>query len=253
MKPLMPIFLFCLALFACDWFGDTGAWEAVLPEIPAAWQDTFPGGRARLVVAGPDGAAREESVSSRDRRFPVRLPKKPNAIVLLYFDSGDPAACLRPFGAVYPASADHNKRTLALSVTGGFVAERLLRLVERGVYIEDFNTVRLLALIDSQNVDPWDYDPLRVETRLAARDFSVYALKKLDARVVALALPVGEWFAESPLSPVWMTDPAGTLVLPDFACGYRTLFRRGSGEKVFVSVSEKEVIVIGNPVPGLLQ
>ncbi|MBN2351769.1 MAG: hypothetical protein JXD23_04295 [Spirochaetales bacterium] len=241
--PACPALFFALLLCGCDLFSGTAAWTAVLPGLPAHWRDAFPNMRADLFVAAADGGTSVAEVSLEDGAWPVLVPKTCNTLVLLYPKAG--ADVLRPYGAVFPARADEETRTLALTAAGGFVAERLARLAQRGFHVGAFNSPRLLDLVEERGGDPWDLDPLLLETRLAEDNFSVYAVRKLDTRPVSLIPPPGQWFSESPAAPLWETDAGGLLVIPEMAYGTHTLFHRGGDERVYVQVSERDVIVFG--------
>ena len=243
MRVFMLLCTLVIVLVGCDLLGDTAAWEAVLPDPPAHWDETFPVLEADLVTVGADGTVAVSVVQTSVRRFPVRLRKERNSLVLLYCRTGAADERLRPWGAVFPAQADRGTRTLTLSVTGGFVGERLMRLADRGFPVACFNTERLIALIDEAGGDPWVFDAPLLESRLAEGKFSVYALKPLPARPVALSLPAGEWFSESPLSPLWPVEEGAGPAIADLSYGYHTLYRRGAADRVYVSVAEKEVIV----------
>ncbi len=237
------VLLPALILTGCDLLSETALWTAALADVPAHWRDTFPGAKADLVTVAAGGSSAVTEVSLEDGAWPVLVRKEPNFLVLLYPKAG--ADRLRPYGAVFPASGDESTRTLALTVAGGFAAERLAHLAERGYDVGSFNSSRLLALLEEKGGDPWDFDPLLLETSLAAGEFSVYAVKKLESRPVALALPSGEWFSESPAAPLWQTGGDGRLAIPEMAYGTHILFRRGGGERVYISVSERDVLVFG--------
>jgi hypothetical protein len=241
MKTPSSLLFFALAAVVlsggCGLFSDTASWTAVLPALPAHWRDTFPGVRADLVVVNADGSTSTGEVSLEAGAWPVRVLKERNGLVLLYPTAG--ADRLRP------ASGDDAARTLTLTAAGGFAAERLAHLATLGFDVRAFNSERLLALLAEKGGDPWEFDPVLFETRMVEDKFSVYALKNLPARPVALALPAGAWFSESPLSPLWDTDGSGALVIPELTYGTHMLFRRGGDERVYLQVSERDVLVFG--------
>jgi hypothetical protein len=247
MKQIISMLSLALALgflaAGCDLIGEDAHWTATLPALPIAWRETFPNAQADFIVVGADGEAMHSGVDLAAGTFPVLLRKERNSLVLLYPKAG--ADRLRPFGAIFPIGGDLATQTIPLTVAGGFVAERLHNLARQGFPIQYFNSERLLDFLAEKGGDPWDFDPELIERKLAEVNFSIYAIKKLGARQVSLPVPAGAWFSESPTAPVWETDGSVPLVIPELAYGYHTLFRQGGGERVYVSVSARDVIVLG--------
>lgn len=234
----VPLFLFPLLplLAGCPWFGGEIRIDVLLPDPPAVWERTFPSLHARLIRPGSPsgGGPGRRWGESGHAIFLVRG----NCVPVL----AEPLAngvTLPPCGGLFPSDLDEDGR-LPLRWQRGAGVALLLRLVEAG--FDDFNADRFCREIEERFPDPWELDGPAAAVRILSGTFRATDLKPLPARILALPLGRGEWFAESPFSPVFPADEKGEVSLR-LTIGTHRLFELDGPGLWRVGVGERDVVL----------
>jgi hypothetical protein len=218
-------------LVFCGAFGPQAHVLVFIPAPPSHWAQAFPDLEFLLVF--PDAAGREQSVRAVDPGKPVRIDcsKEGNTAVLAYpctsmdgEGEGHPGM-LRPAGGLYPGSLDESRSepTLLLDWKDGTVATVLSRLRSMGRDTSLLNAARLSRYFHEVE-DPWKLDLDAIEEKLAEGSFSAYDIDPLSCRDIQIRAGAGEWFLESPFSPVTTAADDGILSILGVSLGMHRLF-----------------------------
>jgi hypothetical protein len=192
-------------------------------------------------------------IADLDWREPVVIScsKQGNSPVLAYPEvsegtgSGVVAArFLRPAGGLYPHSLDATspEQILDLSWEDGFLAVVMSRLQTFGLEISLVNSAALRDRLRALQ-DPWNMDLGIAAEALAGGRFTAYDLDALPSREVRLDPGPGNWFLESPFSPVWRVRDGQTLLLSEVSLGMHALFNQ-HGRAIRLSVGERETVIL---------
>jgi hypothetical protein len=230
-----------LALAAgCSWFSASLEVRVRLPELPEHWRQAFPELYFELACpeADPPRAGTLPSGFAR-----LRLPKRANWPVLAY--PWARGVRLPPAGALYPLDLAADGESLELSWEHGPAAEVLQALAGEGVDVSLVNGARLLAeMLARSSGDPGSLDLGHLAVRLASGEFRVTDIRLLPAQELALEVPLGTWFLESPFRPAQSLDPGQALLLPAVPLGRHRLFAVDQPGGFDLYVSEQEVLLV---------
>lgn len=205
-----------------------------------------------FLLVFPDAAGHEQTKRVTDAEKPVTIDcsKEGNSAILAYPCSsrdggggdGRPGI-LRPAGGLYPRSLDGSRSepTLLLDWKDGAVATVLSRLRSIGRDTSLLNADRLSRYFQAVE-DPWKLDLDGIAEKLAEGSFSAYDIDPLSCRDIQLWVGTGEWFLESPFSPVMTAADDGILSIWGVSLGLHRLFSV-DGRLTNISVSASETAV----------
>jgi hypothetical protein len=232
----------------CDFFSITEDILVRVPRPPEHWLKAFPGLGFTLVYLDGSQEFQEIAVKHWSDSARIQCSKKRNAPVLAYPHYGEESGAairgiLKPAGGLFPfgLSDTADIPELVLSWQDGPIAEVLRRLWENGLDSSLINSERLSEYVRSIP-DPWEWDISRIAQGLAAGDFTARDIVRLPTVSIRIPISSGEWFTESPFSPVFPTSPAGLLVFPQMTFGKHSLFSTG-GLRVEMYLDTRGVVV----------
>jgi hypothetical protein len=241
------LFFFSLLVISCTLLGPDIVLILQMPSLPLSWPAAFPD--LSYLVCYPDETGNLAYYYAPDDQLvmQISLNKKYNSFVVVYPLVGNGEICLRPAGAVFPLHLKSgSENTLLLSWEAGFTAHIFEQLWKKHVDLSYFNTVRFISEAREKSPeDPWQLDENLILEHLAAYDFSVYDIKKLPARDIALSAFPGTWFSESPFSNIYPVGEDGQLNLPGLSFGFHRLFQLEAGKRLDLYLTENECIIIG--------
>ena len=232
-----------LGLNSCDLLSDKAEYRLSCPAWPSHWQQAFSNLKGWLLIVEPAASEISQEVAGQWSVFLALIPKKAGSLVLYYPAVKDGIPLVRPWGGVFPTDFEPATKTAALTTAAGYVAERLLNLYRKGISCPAFNTERLIRLLEQKGIDPYWYDPCKVEHDLATACFNSFSLKKLPRRSLSLQLESGSWFIESHLSPLVISTGSDPVSLPEITLGLHTLMRAEDGRTYLLNVLEREEII----------
>jgi hypothetical protein len=217
-----------------------------LPPLPEHSAAVFEIQAYKLVYPGVDGDLVTGYAAAEGGKIPIHLSKRYNSFVLAYPVITAWDIRLPPAGAVFPLQLERDGAdTLVLTWEAGVAASVYERLWRQGIDISCFNTARLLEVMkEKAPADPWAIDINLIAERIAAHDFSVYDVKLLPARDVALDVPGGNWFLESPFALTLHNEPGSALGLTAVCYGFHRLFAADGSMRFDFCVSETDCVVI---------
>ncbi len=253
MRLRLPVLLGAAALTAgCSWFSPFLEVRARMPEAPEHWRRAFPELRFQLACPGADPAQPGTLPDVQPGSLPdapaggsvaLRLPKQANWPVLAYPQARGER--LPPAGALFPLDLDADGDTLALSWEHGPAAEVIQALAREGFEVACLNARRLLEEMRLRSAgDPGGLDLDHLAARLASGEFRVTDLRLLPARDLALQLPPGTWFLDSPFRPAQAVADGQGLLLPAVPLGRRRLFCEQPPGGFDLYVGEREVLLV---------
>jgi hypothetical protein len=252
MKPIIRLAMAAggLCLASCGAFEPQARIKVLIPTPPDHWIRAFPDLEFVLVFPGVSGEEQEIKVADATRPTTITCSKAGNSSILAYPRSSRDgksadarAGPLRPAGGLYPGSIDDTgaEPTLLLDWRDGAVATVLSRLHALGRDTSLVNASRLSQYF-REAADPWNLDLEGIAEKLAKGDFSAYDIDLLPCRDINVKAGAGEWFMESPFSPVTALVQEGTLTLRTICLGMHTLFSI-DGRLVKIDVGRKETFV----------
>ena len=153
---------------------------------------------------------------------------------------------LPPAGAIAPVDLNYDN-CLVLSWERGFVCDILMQLAEIGIGIDSINIERLSHEIELRSDgDPFKIDRTRILESLSSGDFRVTDIRSLPESEVTINPGAGDWFSESPFSPLYRTDGVAPTTL-NLTHGFHQLFSLSMDVRYDIQVSEKEVVYLRVP------
>lgn len=243
--PALLAAIFCL--LSCSAFGPAAHVDVLIPAPPPHWLQAFPDLEFRLVFADPAGHRQVVRVADPGKAVAIDCSKESNTAILAYpcrasdqEGEADRAGTLRPAGGTYPGSLDSSgpRPTLQLRWQDGAAATVLFRLLTLGRDTSLVNAARLLQYFRAAE-DPWNLDLDQIEERLAAGKFTAYDIDELPRRDVRVKAGSGEWFTESPFSPVTSLTGEEDLSLPGLSLGMHGLYSM-DGRLMMIDVGPAE-------------
>ncbi len=217
-----------------------------LPPLPDHWAAAFEIREYKLVYPGADGGLVSVYATADGNTVHVRLFKQYNSFVLAYPVIAGWEIRLPPAGAVFPLHlASGNRQRLVLTWEAGVTAAVFERLWRQGVDLSCFNSARLQEVIgEKAPEDPWTIDINLIAEQVAAHDFTYYDVKCLPARDVALDVPGGSWFMESPFARTHHNEPGSRLGLETVSYGFHRLFAADGTARFDFYLSEDDCVVV---------
>jgi hypothetical protein len=224
----------------CSWFSASLEVRVRLPEPPEHWQRAFP--ELRFELACPE-AYPAQACAIPGGFATLRLPKRVNWPVLAY--PWARGTRLPPAGGLFPLDLSADGDTLELSWEHGPAAEVLQALAREGFDIARVNARRLLdEMLVRSGGDPGSLDLGSVAGRLASGHFRVTDLRPLPAREIALEVPSGTWFLESPFRSAQSLAAGQALLLPAVPLGPHRLFAVELPGGFAMYVRERDVLLL---------
>ncbi len=217
--------------------------QVIIPPPPPQWASAFPDLGFELVFPDADREWQRIKVTDLDQSTVISCRKAGNTPILAYPVAGNAGGFLRPAGGLYPEDCidQGDPARLLLSWQNGCLAHIFRHLAQRGYDTSLVNAERLASYI-AKHSDPWSLDLQAIAEKLIRGDFSAYDIDLLPARDVTLKPGEGQWFLESPFSPVCRIGDSELLTLPGLSLGLHALFREEGG-MIRISVGENETFI----------
>jgi hypothetical protein len=236
-------------LCACSLFSGAISLEVKIPPPPEHWRESFPELVFTLLYPDENGCLREVLVPDWSCPMTVTCSKRSNAPLLAYpwdgaVSTSVPRAALKPAGGIWPLGVeqDNGRGVLELQWEDGPAAEVIRGLWEAGMDTGLVNAERLAASM-RECEDPWRWDVIGIEGRLASGDFDVYDIDPLPREDVIFAAPDGDWISEDPFRAVIRPDSEGFLTLKDLPYGRHTLFGRDDA-RIEIYLDERGLVTM---------
>jgi hypothetical protein len=254
MKRLFLLFILLLwvvlsTLCSCEYLQNTVTVTVKLPPFPEQLGEQrclrFPS--VSFMLKYPSTPCQTKTVKIQEKEITIEVPKM-QSVPLAAFPVWQDYE-LKPAGALL--TADSEADSISLNWTDGFIADILLSLMEQEINIERININRLKREIDEKITtdpditDPWDLDRQKIINELISCNFRITDIKPLPKYDITFYSGKGEWFTESPFSPLYEADISGNLKL-SLTEGYHILFGISNPSIYEVYVQENELIIIEN-------
>ncbi len=222
------------ACTCCTLFSSYACITVVFPTGGSPWEAY--GGVSSYFLVYPDPLGDDKDllrleVKRGTKGAVIKIRKGSSVPVALY-----PEGALKPAGGIYPLDLQ-NPTTLLLSDTEGFLADMLLELHREAGRIEGVDIQRLREVIGEKcGGDPWSIDKTTLEMSLLFGSLSVYKVKRLASRDIAIPGVPGKWIADDPFIPGRSADSGGTLYL-QLCPGMYAFLERETLRELYVHVS----------------
>ncbi|MBN1696915.1 MAG: hypothetical protein JW881_05330 [Spirochaetales bacterium] len=232
-----------LLLIGCDLFSSSCVLTCRMEDPPRQWKDTFRSLVCEIRYFDTDGKHKSIVTDNTDWEIAIPVRKLRNSPILAFpMADGIP---LPPAGALYPHDID-NPVSLSVVLTWekGFISSLLMECMALGEDMSALNVIRLQKELEEiSGGDFWNLDYSGLAQSLTAKQFSIRSIKRLPCREIALDPGEGDWFTESPFSPLYRVEQ-GRLLTEQFPYGYHRLFRLSSGVAYTFYVDQKETLII---------
>jgi hypothetical protein len=176
------------------------------------------------------------------RSVELRLPKLSVVPVLAVPETADPAAVLKPAGAVYPWHLGDDGR-LRLDWIYGFACSALMDCgISRAQAV---NVTKLVnASIERSSGNPWRLDASAVSLAVERGNLTSHSLKLLPTFDVDVHALPGTWISGNPLDSSSRIAVTAFLEFTELPVGIHSFFEIGTGNRVGISVSEDGWVVV---------
>jgi hypothetical protein len=245
------LFIITLLLSGCMFSGKTNL-TVNIPQIPPGWENISGSIDIELSFYSE---GRRETVSGCRFGDEIKLEIEKGLIPITAYPSLE-SVILKPAGAVYPENLIGD--SLDLTWAGGFGAEILLNLSEKGCDFSNFNIRRFNMYInDISQGNPWKISEPEILYALSNNIFNSNYVALREFFLIELSDPFfeGRWKFANPLENSIYTDSGGGhLIIDNIFTGHHVLLNMDSAElksgELFIENERWRVIFNNGDVGG---